>query len=154
MDIQENRQDLILELFKHTARISRLMATSKNVFFASYGLNKAQVEVLYLLSERSMHIKDISQVLMTTSSSASQLIEGLVQKGYVSRKEFGEDRRSIVVQMTVEGRKKFGNFRKAHLKRMLSLFESITDEQLEMFIAMAEILLESTLKKSTPVYAS
>lgn len=154
MDIQENRKDLMLELFEHTARISRLMATSKDVFFASYGLNKAQVEVLYVLSSRSIHIKDISHVLMITSSSASQLIEGLVQKGYVIRKEVSEDRRSIEVQMTVEGRKKFGNFRKAHLKRMQSLFESITDEQLEKFIAITEILLENTKKKSSPVYAS
>ena len=64
----------------------------------------SQVKMMFLLEDGGEHsVKEIAQHLGLSLPAASRAVDGLIQRGYVSRRESAEDRRSRLVALTDEG---------------------------------------------------
>ena len=69
------------------------------------GLSFSQVKMLFLLEDGGEHsVKEIAERLGLSLPAASRAVDGLVERGFVTRRESAEDRRSRIVALSDSGR--------------------------------------------------
>ena len=69
------------------------------------GLSFSQVKMLFLLEDGGGHsVKEIAAYLVLSLPAASRAVDGLVERGFVTRRESAEDRRSRIVALSDSGR--------------------------------------------------
>jgi DNA-binding MarR family transcriptional regulator len=69
------------------------------------GLSFTQMKALFLLQEtEEMTVKDISARLSMSFPAMSRSVDGLVQRGFVTRREHESDRRSKQIALLPAGR--------------------------------------------------
>jgi MarR family transcriptional regulator, organic hydroperoxide resistance regulator len=74
-------------------------------FVKSTGLSMPQFSILMMLHYRQTgSISEISERQAISAGAASQLVERLVQAGFIERKEDSQDRRAKVLSLTDKGR--------------------------------------------------
>src|SRR4051812_35102636 len=107
-----SRDKLISDYMQVMAGVQRQIMPIKANSAAAQGLSRPQAEALHLLSCRECAtIKLVAKLLGISSSAATQLTEGLVQMGLVTRTESKEDRRVVEVRVTPEGQAKVNDLR-------------------------------------------
>jgi DNA-binding MarR family transcriptional regulator len=90
----------------------------------------SQVKMMFLLEDGGEHsVKDIAQHLGLSLPAASRAVDGLIQRGYVSRRESAEDRRSRLVALTDEGRAVIERVLRARLQTLEQFAAELTDEE-------------------------
>jgi DNA-binding MarR family transcriptional regulator len=76
------------------------------LFAKSSGLSMPQLSIIMQLHyKHTCGMSQVSERLGVTPAAASQLVEKLVQSGYLERTEDPEDRRAKVLRLTKEGSK-------------------------------------------------
>jgi MarR family transcriptional regulator, transcriptional regulator for hemolysin len=93
-----------------TALMKHLMVTTGRDFFAEMertGVSLTQAKSLMILTEteKPMSVKAISDAMGLSLPGVSRSIEGMVQRGEVTREEDPRDRRCKMVSVTPRGRK-------------------------------------------------
>jgi DNA-binding MarR family transcriptional regulator len=69
------------------------------------GLSFSQVKMLFLLADGGEHsVKEVAASLVLSLPAASRAVDGLVERGFVTRRESAEDRRSRIVALSASGR--------------------------------------------------
>jgi DNA-binding MarR family transcriptional regulator len=69
------------------------------------GLSFSQVKMLLLLDDDGEHsVKEVAAALALSLPAASRAVDGLVERGFASRRESAEDRRSRIVALAPSGR--------------------------------------------------
>lgn len=100
----------------------------------------------FVARNSSANVKEIAQALNVTSSAATQLIDGLVDKEYLVREESPDDRRVISLSLSEKAKKLFKEFREQGLEKMTELFSSLTDEELAQYAALNKKIVDSIVK--------
>jgi DNA-binding MarR family transcriptional regulator len=80
-----------------------------NAVLAPLGLNSAKYNhlvVLYMTPSGMLTPSEISELIHTTNSSVSAMIDTLEHDGFVKRTQNPHDRRSMVVRLTAKGRRR------------------------------------------------
>src|SRR6266853_5356612 len=99
------RQDIITDISENMANIKRLMFAS----FAHIHSNKptmAQMSVLFIVSHlEKPTIKEISAYSKISPPAATQLVNALVQKKFLTRNTDKKDKRKTNLVVTEVGRK-------------------------------------------------
>jgi len=98
---------------------------------------------------KSRSIKDISETLGISSSAATQLVDVLVQAGYVMRKEDLKDRRSVKLELSPKGKKHITDANEKRITEMARLFDVLTDSELEEFLRLHNKILSKFLDKKS-----
>src|SRR5439155_27016150 len=94
-------------------------------------ITPSQGFVLHFIAKNSSaNVKTISEALHVTSSAATQLIDGLVEKGYLIRKNDPKDRRVSSLSLSEKAEKCFKEFKEQRLRKMMGLFDSLSDKEL------------------------
>lgn len=133
------RAKLVEEFIETTGRMYRCMMPMKHRFLDELQLNRPQLETLSFIARlHAPTIKDISQALNTTSSAATQIVEGLVAEKLVTRKESSEDRRIVQVMITKAGQQKLARFKQLMIKQMEKRLTPLTDEELTFATTIAK----------------
>ncbi len=80
--------------------------SSADLFQVIGDLNSSfsQVKMLFLLEDGREHsVNQIAEKLSLSVPAASRAIDGMIERGYVTRRESEEDRRSRLVKLSPEG---------------------------------------------------
>jgi DNA-binding MarR family transcriptional regulator len=87
-----------------TMHINR--STSPEMFrvLGELGLSFTQMKALFVLEAEALSVKDLAERLSMSVAAMSRSVEGLVQRGYVTRSESAADRRSRVIALLPQGR--------------------------------------------------
>jgi DNA-binding MarR family transcriptional regulator len=86
----------------------------------------SQVKMLFLLQDGAEHsVKEIGTQLGLSIAAASRSIDGLAQKGYVSRRESETDRRSKLVSLSDQGREIVNRVLEARLRTLQSFADDL-----------------------------
>ncbi|MGE5396941.1 MAG: MarR family winged helix-turn-helix transcriptional regulator [Chitinophagales bacterium] len=86
--------------------LSRRIARYYNNRFADLGITLGQAFVLFgLMQKDGSSIKEIAQAVQLDSPAVTGLVDRLVKEGLVVRQENTEDRRSVEVMLTDQGRR-------------------------------------------------
>jgi DNA-binding MarR family transcriptional regulator len=127
------RQQKIQSIFEGFMAMQKAIGTRKDRFLKLHDLTRPQMHILYALAHgKQLTVKEIAAELGVTSGAATQFIEGLVNLDYVERNNNEIDHRVVDVRFSKEGKKKFENFRKAHMERIGRIFDVITDQELNL----------------------
>jgi DNA-binding MarR family transcriptional regulator len=93
--------DLLVKLSSH---INRTASPDMFRVLGEVGLSFTQMKALFLLHEHGeLTVKDISARLSMSLPAMSRSVEGLVQRGFVARRESESDRRSRQIALLPQG---------------------------------------------------
>ena len=95
-----------------TALMKLLLVTSSRDFFAELekaGISLTQIKSLTMLAEHDepLSVKALSDLMGLSLPGISRAVEGLVQRGEITRVEDAEDRRRKLLSITPSGRRTY-----------------------------------------------
>lgn len=90
---------------------------------------------------KNRSVKDIAETLGISSSAATQLVDGLVRKGYVRRREDPKDRRSVRLEPSPKGKKHIAVTSGKRITEMAGLFDALTDSELAEYLHLQRKIL-------------
>lgn len=120
-------------------------------FAKSSGVSIAQLNTLMYLSHHNRcGVSGIGDHLGVTNAAASQMIERLVQQGFLERSEDPQDRRSKQISLTEKGRKLIEDGIETRRRWMEDLATALGYEEQEL-ITQALVLLTRAARKLEPI---
>lgn len=144
------RTERIEAIMQHGQAIKRGYDIGNRFTHQHFGMTMTQASVLLLLMhEGRKTMSEVAVALGVSKSAASQLIDGLVERGFVDRTQHDDDKRVIYVSVSRRGLRHFKRVRQAGGKRMLQLFDLLDDEELEQ-IEMITAKLAERVKERRP----
>ena len=109
--------------------------------FTEVGITMAQAKVLFILTAAGeLHMSELAARLQTGPSSASELIERLVELGLVRRGDDPTDRRQVVVTTTPEAHELLERFRDLNQRQLRQLLAHLDPSELAVVDQSIEIL--------------
>lgn len=96
-----------------------------------------QVSVLHQIKESSLTASDIAKKRRVSLQSASVLVQGMVEKGWIVREPNPSDRRQFILQITPEGQEKAEATRNQIIHFLTGFMEHLSPEE----IAAGQIFL-------------
>lgn len=96
------------------------------------GLTPARTSVLGLLHlapDKRMSIGEVAAGMNVTSGNVTQVVGGLVKQGLVRRTTDPADRRTTMVELTPKGELALLNVRHPQMRRVSSLYASLTEKE-------------------------
>jgi DNA-binding MarR family transcriptional regulator len=143
-----DRAKLIEQLIESFHAIRHKLVLDSNSFTGDDHISLSQLVVLRIVSEYDgISIKEISGKLGITSSAVTQLVDGLVNKGYTRREGSLEDRRSLRVFLSSSGKEKINTLRLKGLKKLYSIFNVLDDEELETYCDLNRKIVDKILSR-------
>lgn len=101
----------------------------------------------FVAKNDSANVKAVTQALNISSSAATQLVEGLVEKGYLVRHDNPNDRRISNLSLSEKAKKLFKEFKEQGLQKMTEVFDALTDEELSQYAALNRKIADFVSKK-------
>ncbi len=102
----------------------------------------SQLFVLVIIEQHhKIGIKEISAKLNISSSAATQLVNGLVANGYVTRRADAQDRRALQLELSAKGHRYIVNQKNKRMKIFAELFSALSDRELTTYLALHQKLL-------------
>jgi len=92
-------------------------------------------------------LKDMAESLVITSSAATQLVDGLVASGYVTRGTSTEDRRAITLTLSKKTEVHITKMKKQIVQEFLNFFAVLNDTELDQFLVLNKKIVAGFLKK-------
>lgn len=110
-----------------------------------YGLSMSQINVLMRLyhNQSTCGVSDIGAHLGVTNAASSQLVDRLVQMGFLERAEDPSDRRAKLIRLTPEGRALVERSIQARLEWMAELTCNLTPDQQQRISESLTILTQA-----------
>jgi DNA-binding MarR family transcriptional regulator len=118
----------LLELWHHLMRGS---SEQMYALIAELDLSITQMKSLHVLVDRGseVSVKELSDRLGLSLPGASRMIDTLLRRGWLERREDPDDRRMKRVRITDEGRKVLDRIESARLAGLEDYAASLTPEQ-------------------------
>lgn len=134
------------------SRLSRLLDRELKEFFAGYGLEFWEFDVLATLRRaggtNGLTAGDLNKAAMVTSGAITNRIDRLATKGLVERVPDPQDRRSIRVRLTDQGRAMVDEIVGPHVENEARLLASLGLEERTQLENTLRSVLESLGDKS------
>ncbi len=108
-----------------------------------HGISAAQMFVLHALNEEeALSLNELSERTATDQSSASVVVQRLVEAGYVTRTQKAEDRRHVELRLTPRGRTIIRRSPPPAPQKILAAVEAMSPRDRKAFAAMLEAFVE------------
>lgn len=150
----QTRKKLVKKLIKHMTRVQRHLRSGQASAWSGLDLTMPQVKTLFLLAEGPMRMRGIATRLGVEMPSATTMIDRLVAKGLVERRQDPGDRRAVVCSVTPAGRDAVEKFWALRAARIESLAAVLSKKELETVVPALEILAEAGLRAERGVETS
>lgn len=112
----------------------------------NYGLNITEFAVMELLYHKGdQPIQKVKQRILIASSSTTYVVDQLVKKGYVARRQDVQDKRITYAVLTENGHELMERIFPQHAETIEQAFSILDDEELAIFLrALKKISANST----------
>lgn len=139
-----SRHQIIDQILEATRGINRVIWGKSEEIFKKYHLHPAQARVLHCILHCKMAtVSGIASAMHTTSSAATQLIESLVQIGFIERSADASDRRKVQLKLSSKGDKAFEQFHNDLQQRIARLLAPLSTAELnQLFRVLDKIITE------------
>jgi DNA-binding MarR family transcriptional regulator len=139
----KQRSERIETIFQNFGAIKREFSHSSRFSNRHFGMTMTQASVLMLLMHDGRKtMGEIASALGVSKGAATQLLEGLIEKGFVERVQDDDDKRVVYVSVSRRGLRHFKNMRQRGGQRMSQLFDLLDDTELEQIEAITTKLVE------------
>jgi DNA-binding MarR family transcriptional regulator len=134
-----NKAELIQEIIENLAKCQR---PAFNSGWKATGLSHAQLGMLYMIFyHREVSPKDIADYLGVSKSAVTQLMEPLVDKELVSRRNDIHDRRVVRLSLSAKGQKFLHQLNKYKYAGIRSALDSLDTKDLEQLNTLHQKML-------------
>jgi DNA-binding MarR family transcriptional regulator len=100
-------------------------------------ITPSQWGVLMFVEQRgTVTVKDAAKALGITSSAATQLIDGLVSNGYVTRGTDPVDHRIVTLTLSKKSKNHVDIMKRIALQRFLKIFKVLNDKEFDQYLAL------------------
>jgi DNA-binding MarR family transcriptional regulator len=124
-------------------------------WMALCGLSKSQIgTMMRLYYHGQCPVSGIGDELGITPAAASQLVDRLVQQGFLERSEDPDDRRIKQVSLSTAGRTLIQQGVEARLGWMRELAEFLTPEEQVIAIQALELLIQAAREREEAIQAT
>jgi len=131
----------ILDSIRQLVRALRLFDREAQ---AKYGLSAAQMFILHALDkDQVLSLNELSARTATDQSSASVVVQRLVDAGYVTRETRKDDRRHIEIRLTAKGRTVTRRSPPPAQHKILTAVEAMTPRNRKAFAKMLDEFVDS-----------
>jgi DNA-binding MarR family transcriptional regulator len=123
-------QQLADALVKLSNHINRTASPDMFRVLGEVGLSFTQMKALFLLQEQEeMTVKEISARLSMSLPAMSRAVDGLVQRGFVARREHETDRRSKQIALLPAGRDVLDRVTAARENALIAFAAELSDAE-------------------------
>lgn len=104
------------------------------------GISDTQCFILVEIGRKpDISVKELAGILRLDKSGISRMVEELVQKEFVERKPSKEDRRYVVLNLTVKGSERFNQIENNMNIKFKSILDRIPEEKKNQVIEALEL---------------
>lgn len=101
----------------------------------SFGLTSSEFGVLeFLYHKGDQPVQEIAKKILVTSGTITYVINKLIEKEYVERKQCSEDKRIFYIHLTENGEIKMANIFPIHEKFLNELFQGLEKAEKKLLI--------------------
>lgn len=101
------------------------------------GITPSQWQVIgHIFRNEGCTTNEVASALNMTGSAVTQLVNRLVEDGYVKREANREDRRAHRLVLSAQSKKRIAAFKAKRLDLMLKLFSALTDAEFKQYLAL------------------
>lgn len=130
------------DLFATTAVVQRMMHACLQHLFDEIGVAPSQLQLLHLILQRQpVSLKVLATEMHLTPGAITQLVESVVQAGYVIRSESTEDRRITVVSLTDAGTTVCKQLEQIKQTLLSKVVADLDDTELAVFLRVQQKML-------------
>jgi DNA-binding MarR family transcriptional regulator len=134
-----DRKQQIEQLMEKLHSLKRLMTPDSLAAGGEDCLAHSQWLALHLVSrQEGIGIKELAAALSITSSAATQLVDGLVNKGFLNRQPSLEDRRALHLSLPEESRQKIDAIKVQRLERLCAIFGALDDAEFQTLLDLID----------------
>jgi DNA-binding MarR family transcriptional regulator len=109
--------------------------------FTEVGVTMAQAKVLYVVvAAGELRLSELAARLGIGSSSASELVERLVELGFLYRRDDPTDRRQVGITATPDATALLERFRELNERQLRALLATLDDEEVAAVDRAIEVL--------------
>jgi DNA-binding MarR family transcriptional regulator len=138
-----NREQKVKELIEDLHAIKRVIAFHTPEAINIHRITPSQWMVLMFIEQnKESNVKDIAKALAITSSAATQLVDGLVESGYLFKKSSLSDKRTVVIGLSKNTEEHVKKMKKECLHKSLKLFEVLNDKEFSQYILFNKKIIE------------
>ena len=142
----QSRRRLVKKLINNMERVQSHLRSGQVSAWSGLNLTMPQVKTLFLLAEEPMRMRGIAGRLGVEMPSATTMIDRLVVKGLVERRQDPGDRRAVVCSVTPAGRDAVEKFWSLRAARIESLADNLSDEDLEIVVPAMKIMANAVCR--------
>lgn len=133
----KSRQELTYELIESLRRLSKV-----KWFLGSPKLTLEEFMVLDLIHESELcSMKDITTTFSMPPSTATGLVDRLVERKYVTRSKSKDDRRRILIKMTTRGKKVHAAFKSDALIQLEESLKHLSNNEIASLLGLINKLI-------------
>lgn len=146
-----------------TSRIDRLTELVRSVAFAGRaaaeewvrdsGLTRQQAFTLGYLEQnqhRDVIARELAEMSGTTAASVTSLLQGLEERGYITRTSSPNDARVKIVRVTADGAQVVAGFDESMAVEQRKLFDALDESEQDQLIALLERVVEADPSVADP----
>ena len=134
------KDQLTQKLVDLVDRMCAQMRPESDEEWSDLELTMPQFRAICLLGQGSERMGNIAGHLSTSMSSATSMIDRLVDKGLVERAPDASDRRVVTCQLTTKGREEMDRFMRVNQHLLTRMAGRLTVEELQTVVNAMEIL--------------
>lgn len=132
----------IKEIMKSFREINRGFFHLLNEETEQIGVTVMQFKVLRTLQEEpNISLGELADRLQVGNSTMSGIVERLVKAGYLLRERSEDDRRTLLLRLTEEGKERQNQTYDIFMKRMSKILE-IPDKEIEQLLQLHHLIIE------------
>ena len=137
---QSRKQQLTNRFVELAEQINQQMHCRPPEEWSDLELTISQVRTLALLQQEPQRMGSISAYLGGTLSSATSIVDRLVDRELVERSQDPDDRRVVICRLTPQGREAIEQFWRIARMSIVELAEQLDTDELETVVHAMELL--------------
>ena len=141
--MQSSREQLTQSLLDLVQRISTQIQSETPEEWPELEVTMSQWRTLTRLAQGPERMGSIAGQLNISLSSATSMIDRLIEKDLVERSPDPNDRRVVLCQLTPKGKDEIGRFLQIHQLQFRDIAQRLPTPDLELVVRAMEILAEA-----------
>ncbi len=130
--MHQSRRTQIETIFHNFHAIRRAYSGGSRFSNQRFGMTFMQASVLMMLMhEHDQTITQLAVTLGVSRSALSQLLDGLIARGFIARTVSTQDRRVAHVALTDRGKEHLKQMRQEGTREMTHMFDQLNDEEID-----------------------
>jgi len=129
--------EALKDFFANMANSKRLMHAHFYQALRQFNVSQAQAHLLFMIEgNQPVSFKRLAMLTSLTPGAITQLVNPLVERGYITRTPDPKDRRVVYIALSAEGEELMLGLQGSHEKLLRAMLETLSDEEVAAWISI------------------